>query len=66
MSGCVDCGAPTGRRRCRDCDLADRRDQAVNVTAPEWCDQTGLGDRDPAGQTTLDGGLVREVADGDE
>lgn len=32
MSGCVTCGAPTSRRRCRDCQLAERDDDTTGGT----------------------------------
>jgi hypothetical protein len=70
MSGCATCGAPTGRRYCRECELAQRDTEPVGGTASDddgqWCQQAGLGDHDAAGQTDLEGDLVREAADGDE
>jgi len=29
MSGCVNCGAPTPNRKCRECSLMDRAEEAA-------------------------------------
>lgn len=31
MSGCVDCGAPTPNRKCRECSLMDRAEEMAEL-----------------------------------
>lgn len=73
---CERCGAPATGGRCRDCEQQEHveaqygtaaDDVGVDAEDDEWeVDQQGLGDRDPAGQARLDGGIAREGEDGDD
>jgi len=72
MTACQKCGTRTPRSRlCAECARDERHSTGpVGGTASdddEWAvEQTALGDADPAGQTRLDGGIVKADGDGDE
>ena len=67
---CDQCGSPCQGRLCELCETAQAAEKLHGtVDEPESDDdwqvvQTGLGDRDAAGQTTLDGDVVPDGGDG--
>ena len=42
MSGCVNCGAPTPNRKCRECSLMDRAEEIAEI-AQESSEEDGDG-----------------------
>jgi hypothetical protein len=62
---CQRCESPCQGGLCKQCELELAHGTPTMPDSGEWSvDQQGLGDRDAAGQATLDGGIVR--GDGDD
>jgi hypothetical protein len=62
---CQRCDSPCRGGLCNECEL-ELAHGTPETPDSEWAvRQTGLGDRDAAGQTTLSGGIVPE-SDNDE
>lgn len=62
MSGCINCGAPTPNRRCRDCELADR----FEADDPETFDTDASPDDDLRTDGGSDMATDERRPDGDE
>jgi len=57
---CGKCGRANVAGLCRDCARDRYRDPPADDADADWdVAQQGLGDRDPEGQTTLTGDIVR-------